>query len=152
MDGFVRASGPVAMGYWTDDDIPFYYGLAKTFPLCDRWFCSTLAQTYPNRRFLLAGTASGIVATDITKLGVSPPPNGVIMDRFEQYDISWKNYYTTCPVPRSSRKVSPVARRTLTDISHFYSDAAAGKLRPSASSTPTSGRSRRRTRKDIRAR
>src|SRR4051794_31309817 len=35
-DGFVKASGPVAMGYWTEDDIPFYYGLAKEFPLCDR--------------------------------------------------------------------------------------------------------------------
>ena len=51
-DGFVRsASGPVAMGYWTGDDLPFYYGLAQTFPLLDRYFSSCLAQTYPNRRF-----------------------------------------------------------------------------------------------------
>ena len=33
-----RPSGPVAMGYWTEADLPFYYGLARTFPLCDRWF------------------------------------------------------------------------------------------------------------------
>ncbi|HEX3669071.1 MAG TPA: alkaline phosphatase family protein, partial [Acidimicrobiia bacterium] len=58
-DGFVRASGPVAMGYWTKEDLPFYYGLARTFPLCDKWFGSCLGQTYPNRRFLLAGTAHG---------------------------------------------------------------------------------------------
>ena len=39
MDGFVRSdSGPVAMGYWTGADLPFYYGLATTFPVCDRWF------------------------------------------------------------------------------------------------------------------
>ena len=46
-DGFVKASGPVSMGYWDESDIPFYYGLAKQFPVCDRYFCSTLAQTYP---------------------------------------------------------------------------------------------------------
>ena len=26
------------MGYWTGTDLPFYYGLAKTFPLATRWF------------------------------------------------------------------------------------------------------------------
>ena len=31
-DGFVKASGPVAMGYWDETDIPFYYGLARSFP------------------------------------------------------------------------------------------------------------------------
>src|SRR5262249_15772117 len=30
--GFVQASGPVAMGYFTDEDLPFYYGLGPTFP------------------------------------------------------------------------------------------------------------------------
>ena len=43
-DGFVLGSGPVAMGYWTEDDIPFYYGLARTFPLASRWFCSRSAR------------------------------------------------------------------------------------------------------------
>ena len=31
-DGFVKASGPVAMGYWDGTDIPFYYGLARDVP------------------------------------------------------------------------------------------------------------------------
>src|SRR5262249_58035694 len=60
-DGFVLASGPVAMGYWTEEDLPFYYGLARTFPVCDRWFASCLGQTYPNRKFLMCGTAVGQV-------------------------------------------------------------------------------------------
>ncbi len=29
-----------AMGYWTEQDLPFYHGLARTFPLADRWFSS----------------------------------------------------------------------------------------------------------------
>jgi len=49
------------MVYWTDQDLPFYHGLARTFPLADRWFSSCLGPTFPNRRFLLAGTANGLM-------------------------------------------------------------------------------------------
>src|ERR1700749_795884 len=48
-----------AMGYWPGQDLPFYRGLARTFPLADRWFSSCLGPTFPNRRFLLAGAANG---------------------------------------------------------------------------------------------
>src|SRR6185312_7053585 len=48
------------MGYWTEEDLPFYYGLARTFPLADHWFASCLGPTFPNRRFLVAGTAHGL--------------------------------------------------------------------------------------------
>jgi phospholipase C len=46
-DGFVIASSPQAMAYYTTEDLPFYYGLAGTFPVCDRYFSSVLAQTFP---------------------------------------------------------------------------------------------------------
>ena len=49
------------MGYWTEQDLPFYHGLARTFPLADHWFSSCLGPTFPNRRFLLAGTAHGLI-------------------------------------------------------------------------------------------
>ena len=51
----------VGMGYWTEDDLPFYYGLARTFPLADRWVSSCLGPTFPNRRFLISGTAHGLM-------------------------------------------------------------------------------------------
>ena len=59
-DGFVRASGPVAMRFWDKRDLPFTYSLASQFPIGQRYFCSTLGQTYPNRRFFFTGTASGL--------------------------------------------------------------------------------------------
>ena len=85
------------MGYWDETDIPFYYALARTFPLCDRYFCSALAQTYPNRRFLIAGTAAGIVSTSGAALNAPAPPNGTILDRLHAHDITWRNYYTDLP-------------------------------------------------------
>ena len=51
----------VPLGYWTESELPFYYGLARTFPVADRWFCSCMGPTFPNRRFLIAGTANGLI-------------------------------------------------------------------------------------------
>jgi phospholipase C len=126
-DGFAVASGPIAMGYWNESDLPFYYEFGRTFPIADRWFCSVLAQTYPNRRFLYAGTASGIVTTTNEAITVSPPPNGAIFDRLAAHNISWRNYYTDLPatalVPRPKGSAG-----NLVKIDQFYKDAAAGKL------------------------
>jgi phospholipase C len=126
--GFVRASGPVAMGYWTREDLPFYYGLASTLPLCDRWFGSCLGQTYPNRRFLLAGTAHGLVSTDVSKILAPSPPNGLILDQLNAHGISWRNYYTDLPATGLYRSVVDNNGGNLVSIDQFYADAAAGSL------------------------
>jgi phospholipase C len=132
-DGFVKASGPVAMGYWDDSDIPFYYGLARTFPLCDRYFCSTLAQTYPNRRFLIAGTASGTVSTDTSNLAKFPPANGTILDRLHAHGISWRDYATDLPgIDVILGNAAKYGATNVSLIDQFYKDAAAGSL-PSVS-------------------
>lgn len=127
-DGFVEASGPVAMGHWDRDDLPFYYGMAETFPVCDRWFCSVLAQTYPNRRFLMAGTAAGIVSTSSAALLAPPPPNGTIFDRFAAHGISWRNYYSN--LPSSAIIIDTVTKypTSISPIGRFFADAAAGTL------------------------
>ena len=55
------------MLYFDRTEIPFYYSLANAFTVCDRWFSSAPCQTYPNRRFLLAGTANGLMDDLLTK-------------------------------------------------------------------------------------
>ncbi len=98
MDGFVTSVNSIEpMGYWTDEVLPFAYSLARTFCLANRWFCSAPCQTYPNRRFLMAGTAYGDIATDTQSLEDPPPPNGTIFDRLHAYGISWANYFTDLP-------------------------------------------------------
>ena len=127
-DGFVRASGPVAMGYWTGDDLPFYAGLARTFPLADRWFSSTLCQTYPNRRFLLAGTAAGIVSTSGAALMAPPPPNGNIMERLDAHGISWRNYASDLPGIAILLEYALAHSSNISPIAQFFADAASGAL------------------------
>ena len=129
MDGFVRSdSGPVAMGYWTGADIPFYYGLAKTFPVCDRWFGSCMGQTYPNRRFLLAATARGNIDTDNSTLTDFQPPNGTIMELLNKHAITWRDYYTDLPTTALFLPVAQANGDKLVKIDRFFADAAAGTL------------------------
>jgi phospholipase C len=90
------ADPAVPMGYWTDDDLPFYYGLARTFPVADRWFCSCLGPTFPNRRFLIAGTAHGLI-DDLPWDLIDYPEAGTIFDALSSHDIPWVNYHNVNP-------------------------------------------------------
>ena len=47
---------PMTMGFFTREDIPFYYDLADAFTVFDHAFCSSLTGTTPNRLHLWSGT------------------------------------------------------------------------------------------------
>ena len=70
--GFVTSTSAEAMGYFTKDDLPFSCAMASVFPIADRYFCSAMAQTDPNRRYLIAGTSLGLSTTHF-------PPNCPLM-------------------------------------------------------------------------
>jgi phospholipase C len=119
--GFVKGCSGAALGYWDGDDLPFYHSMAGQFPIGDRYFSSVMAQTYPNRRFLIAGTALGNISTDASGISPVDAPNGTIFDRLNQHGISWKDYYPDIPTcglfqpvlqqPRQGRPSPPVLRR-----------------------------------------
>lgn len=48
-----------AMGYYDQDDLPYYYDLATFFATSDSWFSPVLTQTIPNRMFLFTGSSFG---------------------------------------------------------------------------------------------
>jgi phospholipase C len=106
----------MGMGYWSQDDLPFYYGLARTFPLADRWFSSCLGPTFPNRRFLIAGTAHGLIDDSPYDL-LDYPPGGTIFDMLTKYGISWVNYHPSAAdesrLKHYARHKRKMARRRL---------------------------------------
>jgi phospholipase C len=120
------------MGYWTDWVLPFAYSLARTFCSANRWFCSAPCQTYPNRRFLMAGTAYGNITTDTQSLQDPPPPSGTIFDRLHAYGISWANYFTDLPQTGIIPTIIEKYPTNLAPIAKFLVDCAAGTL-PSVS-------------------
>ena len=133
MDGFVRSVGATQpMGYYTREVLPFAYSLASTFTLANRWFASAPCMTVPNRRFLMAGTAYGSIATDVQSFGDAPPPNGTIFDRLHAHRISWRNYFTDLPYTAIIPSIIEKYPTNLAPITQFYRDCAAGTL-PSVS-------------------
>jgi phospholipase C len=126
--GFVTSpSGPVAMGYWKRQDLPFTYSLASTFPIADQWHCSLLGQTDPNRRYLLAGTSLGLINDGLpTEL----PPNGTIMDQLHKHGITWRNYFSNLPsvLVWYGLYGKSWVMENLVNIDEFYTDCANGKL------------------------
>jgi phospholipase C len=133
MDGFVRSTGSTQpMGYWTEDVLPFAYSLARSFTIANKWFCSAPCQTYPNRRFLMAGTAYGNISTDNESLKDPPPPNGTIFDRLATYGIGWRNYFTDLPATGIIPSIIERYPANLAPVAQFRLDCAAGTL-PSVS-------------------
>ncbi len=119
----------LVMGYFTDEDLPAYGSLARQFCVCDRWFASAPASTWPNRLWSLAGTAGGLLNNPRVDGGYFPFTN--IFDLLTQRNVSWSYYYDNIAfiwlfkgyrVPRSN--VRRVAR--------FYADVQNGTL-PSVS-------------------
>lgn len=130
MDGFVKSqSGPVSMGYFDPATLPFVNFLAATFPVCDNYFCSVMAQTFPNRRYLMAGTSLGLIADT---LNGDRPPNGTIFEALNNHGISWKNYYFKTSNPSTLIWLYLSENSAVTDklvsIDDFYADAGAGTL------------------------
>lgn len=76
---------PLTMGYYTREDIPFYYALADAFTVCDQHFCSSLTGTTPNRLYFWTGT-------------IREKPDEKVMARVWNEDaehhnmISWKTF------------------------------------------------------------
>jgi phospholipase C len=139
-DGFVISnSGPVAMGYWDGGHLPFTYDLATHFPIGDRWFCSLLGQTDPNRRYLLAATSLGMtddiggsIGNLIPDVSLVLPANGTIFERLSGAGISWADYYTDFPTG-TTMELFPTndtlyAGANAKHIDQFFSDARAGSL------------------------
>jgi phospholipase C len=99
MDGFfIRAQnddgdGNVAMGYYTQRELPFYYSLLRDSGLCANYHCSVLGPTWPNRFYLMSGTSGGITTNGVWGYGVFDS-NGwpIILDLLDEFGVSWKIY------------------------------------------------------------
>jgi phospholipase C len=96
MDGFVSTSNPNgarAMGYYTDDDIPFYYWLANNFAISDRYFSPQLGSTWPNRWFFYGATSWGRIKTpDLPVMPGERKKSPTILDVLQKNGRTWRIY------------------------------------------------------------
>jgi phospholipase C len=107
MDGFFQANhgwsehetnpadpllhGSRAMQWYGPNDIPFYYELASTFAVGDRYFASVMGPTFPNRDYLYAATSLGEKDDGFPNISQwsFPAKDLVVFDMLERRGISW---------------------------------------------------------------
>jgi phospholipase C len=93
MDGFLRAgtNDVYCIGYYGEQDIPFYAAFARNFTTCDRYFASILGPTFPNRLFLHAAQTDRL--TNSTSISSLP----TIWDRLAAAGVSANYFYSNVP-------------------------------------------------------
>ena len=83
--------GTRAMGYYNETDLPYYYDLASFFATSDTWHSPILANTVPNRMYLMAATSFGHEYPDNTGHPLYAAPT--IFSAMNTANVSWLYYY-----------------------------------------------------------
>jgi phospholipase C len=155
MDAFVYAlnrrneDGRLAMGYYDDRDVPYYWNLADEYVLFDHFFSAAAGGSYINHVYWVAGKSSG--GKD-RATGKSLDDLTTIFDRLEEHGISWRFYvqnyeprltYRTLhdfPGNRASQVVwvpllnfdrfidNPKLSSHIVDLNEYYKDLENGTL------------------------
>lgn len=108
MDGFVQQhqedhGGNTAlrepMKYMTRANQPISWALADAYTTCDRWFCSVMGPTLPNRAYWMAGTSFGQnVNGDVIDEFAKGVPVPTIFNRLEEAGVDWCYYFGSISV------------------------------------------------------
>ena len=96
-DGFLRVHPPGALDplqYLTRDQMPVSWALADAYTSCDRWFCSVMGPTLPNRAYWHVGTSLGLkVNGDVLTAFSNGVPVPTLYNRLNDNGIDWAYYY-----------------------------------------------------------
>ncbi len=88
---------PMTMGFYSREDIPFYYALADAFTVCDQHFCSALTGTTANRLYFWTGKIREDHNAKARTLNSDTDYSNeaswtTFPERLEEQGISWKIY------------------------------------------------------------
>src|ERR1700723_444900 len=108
-----------SIGYYSEDQLPFFSAMARNFTTCDNYFASILGPTFPNRIFQLAAQTDRLSNT----LDISTLPT--IFDTLADSGVSAKFYFAKVPfLALWGTKYLSISEL----FSQFLLDAAAGTL------------------------
>jgi phospholipase C len=102
MDGFLRSgdNDVFSIGYYAEQDLPFVGHAAKAFTTYDRFFCSILASTYPNREYMHAAQSYGKIDNSIPGAGLQDQgfPDSTIFAALKARNVDSKYFFNDLPV------------------------------------------------------
>lgn len=125
----------VVMNCFPPDAVPVISTLARSFAVCDHWFCAVPSETFPNRTFFNAATSGGqIVNSPFSHWLIGD--SETIFNRIEECrekDLSWGVYFDAKDVIPLTLllhfpKLSPFITTHFHHMETFYQHVAEGKL------------------------
>ncbi|MDQ1715958.1 MAG: phospholipase, partial [Frankiaceae bacterium] len=131
MDGFLRSgdNDEFSIGYYAEQDLPFVGHAAKAFTTYDRFFCSLLASTYPNREYMHAAQSYGKVDNSTPSVGFQDQgfPDTTIFAALKARGVDSRYFFNDLPVSAlwGQNGLSRSSR-----VDEYYQRAAAGTLPP----------------------
>jgi phospholipase C len=122
----------IIMSCFPPDTVPVISTLAKSFAVCDHWYCSVPSQTFCNRSFFNSGASGGYVNNE-------PYPKWTqnlqetIFERLQNRGYSWKIYFDHRDVLPMTMlihytRLKPFARTNICSFDHFFDECSKGKL------------------------
>ena len=120
-DGWLRAGAndEYAIGYYTDADLAFFGRAAQDWTVCDRYFSSLMAETFPNRFHLHAAQTDRIANT--FQLSTLP----TIWDLLAERGVSGRYYVSDAPfLAFWGPKYLPISR----PVFSFFTECQTGTL------------------------
>ncbi len=125
------------MAAYTTDPLPVLSGLAKSFCVCDQWYCSVPSQTWPNRAFAFAASSDGNVNNRPDWVVSSRTIFDLLQDAIDsgRSDLSWFVYsgtqdgepFSLTQIMLSDEKQQRFSKNFLS-INDFYTAAQNGNL------------------------
>jgi len=122
----------IMRGY-TPEQMPVLSAIARGFATFDHWFAEVPSQTFTNRSFFHAATASGLVVNAPYKNFPSLNTAETIFERLEAHRQTWKVYVDPPAIAPFTGLIhgARLKHRFATNFvttDQFYADAAAGDL------------------------
>ena len=129
MNGFLKAgdNDVFSIGYYREQDLPFTPHMARAFTTYDRFFCSLLASTYPNREYMHAAQSYGKHDNSIPSAGFQNQgfPDTTIFAALSAKGIS--NHYFFSDIPASALWGQKGLARS-SRVDEFYARCQTGTL------------------------
>ena len=120
------------LAYYDDVDIPVWAQLVRDYQAYDRWHCSLLGPTEPNRYYLHSGQAGGHKDNSLPPEFASTNPEwrlgwnwATMWDLYDRFNVSAANYF--CNLPELAYWGARHVNR-MRHISHYFEACETGTL------------------------
>ena len=126
MDGFVVTTGSdEPMGYYTARTIPWLRAFAQSFTTADRWFCSHLGNTWPNRNYFHAAQDFGATSNDSSAHDGSK----TLYAQLDAAGVSWKYYFIDLPFLATYPEFQTwLEQGRIGTVADYFAEALSGRL------------------------